>query len=384
VPSVLHVINDVPYWLHHRKALARRAQEQGFSVSLAAPADLAAVSFPEGDIPFFPIEIDRFSLNRRDLSLFLKMRGLFANGRFDIVHLMTIKPLLIGGLAAASLQDQVRPTVIGTVAGLGRAFAMDGLRRRLMLNGLSAGLGRSATAVTFENPGDASTYVSTGILQPIQVEVLKGAGVDLAQYFPAARERSAPLRFLFASRLLKAKGICAFVIAAREAKRRFGDAVQFSVAGVSVPGEPDGLTQAEIDAIIQEPAIEWLGAVPGSDMPELLRACDVFVLPTQYPEGMPRSLLEAGACGLAVIAGDVAGTRALIAPNRDGILLADCEAATVFQAIEKLVDDAPLRRRLGAALLRKVHEDGFGLDAVNDTFVQLYRRVLASKNKTSI
>jgi glycosyltransferase involved in cell wall biosynthesis len=322
---------------------------------------------------FYPIPVDRFRTGLSDVLLCQSLRSLFGVGRFDLVHAMTIKPLLFGGLAARSLPKERRPAFVGTIAGLGRAFDFSSFRRSAVISGLKAGLGTVAGALTFENEFDAEEYVRSGIVDMTRVRVMKGAGVDLDLYKPSdSGLRGAPVRFLFASRLLRSKGVLSFVEAARLLKAQFADEVQFSVAGVSAPNEPDGLSATELAQIQGDPSITWLGAVPGNEIPKLLIKNDVFVLPTSYPEGLPRSLLEAGACRLAVIAGDVPGTRALIKHGQDGILLADTSAVTVAQAMAKLFLQPDLRHRLAFTLQRKVESEGFSLSDVNGEYLAIY------------
>lgn len=378
VPNILYVVNDVDYWIHHRLALASTAQEAGYRVSLAASPHVSAKKLSDEGIDFIPLSLDRFRSGKADGRLILQLRQLFGSEKFDIVHATTIKPLLVGGLALRSLPVKKRPAFVGTVAGLGRAFALRGVQRWMLNYFLTEGLGSVADHLVFENPLDAAEYVRSGIVDAARVRVVKGAGVDIGLYYPASKgDTRGAVRFLFASRLLKSKGVLSYAAAARNLKKSLGSRVEFGIAGQVAPSEPDGLNDVELNQLQNDPSLRWYGSVEGKAMPDLLRAHDVFVLPTSYPEGLPRSLLEAGACGLAVIAGDVPGTRALINPGQDGVLLLSVDPTAVEQAMIKLVQQLSFRQALAGALRHKILNEGYSLTAINSQYLTIYRQAQA-------
>ena len=371
-PYVLHIINDLPYWLMHREPIAAAAQRAGFRVSVASADNALRDDVVERGYNFFPLPVDRFSLSSADLHLIFAIRRLLRQEKPQIVHLFTIKSLLFGGIALRSMDYRYRPRVIGTVAGLGRGFDLSAGKKQILVNGLKAGLGQVASAVTFENPGDAQTYIDVGIITGSRAEVFNGAGIDLSCYQPSPLARpDSPVVFLFASRLLRSKGVIAFAQAAKRLKAAYGSHVRFLMAGIEALGEPDAVSAHELAAIKNDPAIEWLGAVDSTQMPSVMRQAHVFVLPTSYPEGLPRSCLEAGACGLAVIAGDVPGTRFLIKHEDDGILLPSPDTAHVASAMERLLNPGE-RVRLADALHQKIRDGGFSIEAIAGRFLELY------------
>lgn len=374
---LLHLINDLPYWFQHREPIAAAARRAGWSVTVAAAPNPIRAQVEASGTSVIELPIDRFRTGVADVELLAKSRDLFKRENFDVVHLFTIKPLLIGGLAARSVPTAKRARVVGTVAGLGRGLSegAPGRRARIITRGLRAGLGAVAAAVTFENPEDAASYVARGVIDPTRSIVLKGAGIDIGSFAPDrpwldAAER--PINVVFASRLVKAKGVLDFAEAARLIAARYPGRARFRLAGYEAPGEPDGLSPNEIAALKADPAIEWLGQVAPKEMPGLMRRTDIFVLPTRYPEGLPRSCLEAGACGAAVVAGDVAGTRALINPGHDGLLLADPTGPALSEAIGALITNPTRRFALGAALRTKIETEGYALEAITAAFLSLY------------
>ncbi len=371
-PKVLHVINDITYWLAHRERLGAAAKAAGFDVTVAAPDDQKSSQLSELGYKFIPLPLDRFKLGIKDFFLIICLSRLVRFGGFDVVHLMTIKPILFGGLALRFANVSRSLNVIATVAGLGRGFDLEGRAFSILRAMLKLGIGKVAKAVTFENPNDADRYISEHIIQHQQAIVLKGAGIDLTEYQPNPSRSVFPIRILFASRLLRSKGIIAFVEAARLLKPIYCEAVEFQVAGMTAIHEPDGLTKAEITTLKNDPCITWLGAIPSDQMPELVANAHIFVLPTSYPEGLPRCLLEAGACGAAVIAGNVPGTRFLIDDEINGILLSSCASISVSEAMKRMIDDSRLRQKMSKKLRNKICENGYSIEAINSEFVRLY------------
>ena len=107
---------------------------------------------------------------------------------------------------------------------------------------------------------------------------------------------------------------------------------------------------AQIRARAAELGLEGKAIFTGlrRDIPELLAISDVFCLPS-YREGMPRSVIEAMAAGRPVVATDIRGCREEVIPEVTGLLVPPREAGGLTAALERLAEDAGLRRRMGEA-----------------------------------
>jgi glycosyltransferase involved in cell wall biosynthesis len=375
--NLLHVCNDLPYWSAHRRAIAEAARDAGWRVTIATAPHTSSDALAASGFAHLPLPIERFKLNPiADTSFFFSMRRLISSGRFDAIHLFTIKPLLIGGLAArfAGAPEHRASRLIGTVAGLGRALdATARGRAALTTYGLQSGLGKTAAAMTFENEGDRDFYVTSGTIDAGRTHVLPGAGVDLETFKQdAARRDPQTVTILHAGRLLRSKGVMDLVAAAAILKRTFGKAVRIVIAGPHTDGDPDGLNESERRTLATSPDVEFLGARQPHEMPDLMASADIFVLPTRYPEGLPRVLLEAGATGAALVAGDVDGTRAFVAHDVNGLLLTQTDAASIAAALTDLVTDPARRLRLGQAARASLEQGGYDIRAVTAKFLNLY------------
>lgn len=375
--NLLHVCNDLPYWNAHRRPIAEAARDAGWKVDVATAPHQGAAELATAGFQHLSLPIERFRLDPlSDMRFLLAMHRLIGGARYDAIHLFTIKPLLIGGLAARLARSHDRaPRLIGTVAGLGRALDSSATRGRVAVTsfGLRLGLGQVAAAVTFENEGDRAFYVKGGSIEASRTHVLPGAGVDLEAFRPdPATRTSGVVTILHAGRLLRSKGVMDLVTAARILKERFGATVRVLIAGPHTDRDPDGLNDAERRELETSGDVDFLGARSPAEMPALMASADIFVLPTRYPEGLPRVLLEAGATGAALVAGDVDGTRAFITHDRNGLLLERTDGASIAAALSRLVVDQALRQRLGSAARDALETGGYDIRAVTAQFLKLY------------
>ena len=204
--------------------------------------------------------------------------------------------------------------------------------------------------MTFENEGDRDFYVKR-IGRPIAHPRAARAPASICRCSSQspARRTHGVVTILHAGRLLRSKGVMDLVAAAKILKERFGKAVRILIAGPHTDGDPDGLDDAERRLLETSPDVEFLGARSPVEMPALMASADIFVLPTRYPEGLPRVLLEAGATGAALVAGDVDGTRAFIENGVNGLLLESTQAEALAEALSRLISDPLLRDRYGEA-----------------------------------
>uniref|UniRef100_Q07IS6 Glycosyl transferase, group 1 n=1 Tax=Rhodopseudomonas palustris (strain BisA53) TaxID=316055 RepID=Q07IS6_RHOP5 len=378
--KLLHVCNDLAYWTAHRRAVAQHAQDAGWDVTIATAPHPSADDLPKQGFRHLALPIDRFRLRPRDdLRLLAALLPLMSNARFEAVHLFTMKPLLLGGLAAR-LADLIymhqTARLIATVAGIGRGFSggARGWKSAALQRGLALGLGRTAAALTFENTGDRDFYVGSGMIDEARTDVFPGAGIDLRLFAPSTARAADIVTVLFAGRLLRSKGVMDLVGAAGILEQRFGNRVRILIAGPHTDGDPDGLDERERQALQRGHLVSYLGAVPLDEMPALMASADIFVLPTRYPEGLPRVLLEAAATGAALIAGDVDGTRAFVTHGVNGLLLPRTDEAAIADAIGELVTAPDLRRRLGQAAREKVTQGGYDIRDIATRFLQLYEK----------
>lgn len=373
--NVTIICNDADYFLRHRRAIADRLAEQGNKVKVMTGG--RPITHEIGDWAFRHIEIERFSFHPiRDARLALLTIRESVGRRLDALHLITLKPAVIGGLAAIAIRALTGypRRIVVTVAGLGRLMASGSDRERSLARRLTEWairrLGkRKDVFFTFETAHDRAQWLERGLITQERSIVLRGAGVDPSTFFTREGQREAgPLRVLFASRLLRSKGLDAFLLAAEAFSGRAD--VEFIVAGMTDVGDPDGYSPQELEA---NRLIRFLGAV--SDMPSLLRSVDVVCLPSRYGEGIPRILIEAAACGVPMIASDLEGCREVVVDGETGFVVASKPVARTAEEIGRALDDYAgdplLLPRHAAAARKRFGEGGFGEAEVTGKIVDL-------------
>jgi glycosyltransferase involved in cell wall biosynthesis len=212
-----------------------------------------------------------------------------------------------------------------------------------------------------------------GLVDRGRTTLVRGSGVDLQRFRQTTEPppTDAGPVVLYAGRLMWQKGVATFA----EVADRLSGVARFHVAGYSEIGSPDAVPIEMIESWAQEGRIVWLGA--RDDMPEVISAANIVVLPS-YGEGVPKALIEAAACGRAIVTSDVPGCRDICQDGVNGLLTTPGDADELERAIRRLAGDAPLRQRMGAAG-RLIAEDGFSIERVVSETLALYERVLPSR-----
>jgi glycosyltransferase involved in cell wall biosynthesis len=270
-----------------------------------------------------------------------RLRGLLSAVHPDLVYLHKF-----GTLHPGILDELIRfhaPVIAwfgDTYAGQQlRSFASGTWAYRLIL-----GIRSSSSHL----PGHLTAVFNCHFLQRFYAPLFAGDlpqhvvydGVDTDLFHPASTQLSSP-RFVFLGRATHKKGFIDFCRALSLLPREF-------ICSIDVIA--DGAALAEGLAILRASGrsdfLRQVGLVPHEDVPQILRRSTICVHPS-YGEGMPAGVVEAMACGLAVIATDVGGTSEAIAQGVTGLLVSPGALADLVQVCRMLASSEDLRRRLG-------------------------------------
>ena len=351
------------YLFNFRLALARNIREEGADVLMLSPPGPYVEKIREEGFQWTRIDIARENVDPlEDFRTLLSFLHLYRRERPDLVHNFTVKPVIYGSIAGRLAG--VHATV-SSVTGLGYPFVNPG-RRAAALRMLVLPLYRIAftapnSKVVFHNAADKEFFVKRRVVSEEIAFVIEGSGVDPEEFKPGPEPAGQPV-VLMASRMLWDKGVAEIIQAARILKAR-GVSASIILAGEPDSGYPASVPEIELRAWNQEGIVEWIGR--RDDMPELMRQAHIVVLPS-YGEGLPRVLLEASASGRAVVRRGVTG---LLVPARDPHALAD--------ALENLIVDVELRRRMGKAG-REMVEERFTQSQINKQIISIYRELLGN------
>lgn len=366
---LLFVTNKTGSFLSHRLPIAEAARAAGFEVGVACPADDDAERVRELGFAFHAIPLGRSSANPlRELHSVWALVRLFRRVRPDVVHLVTMKPNLYGGVAAR-VAGVAR--VVNAISGLGYMFLAKGalarLRRWLVLLAYRLAFRHPGRVVIFQNPDDRDEFRRHRLLDAKHSVLIKGVGVNTVEFAPTP-EPAGPVTVVLPSRLLRDKGVVEFADAARRL-RSAGTRARFVLVGDTDAGNPASLDDGEVERWVDEQILEWWGW--REDMPHVLGCAHVVCLPS-YREGLPKVLIEAAACGRPIVTCDVPGCREIVRHDENGLLVPARDADALAEALDRLIADRGLRERLGRAGRARVEAEFSQEHVVRET-LRLYR-----------
>ena len=311
--KLMFVVNVDWFFLSHRLPIALEAVRRGYRVHIVTGLTGRQVELSLHGLVVHPLELHRTNSDLGDVCRTMwQLWRIFRAESPDLVHLVTIKPVLFGGLISRLTGV---PAVVAAVSGLGFVFSAKGFRasiRRWLVRGLyKVALRHHNLKVIFQNLDDQTTLGKVANLAAEKLVLIHGSGVDLTRYQVAPIPSGLPLVVL-ATRLLADKGVLEFVKAARLLKQ-CGCNAKFVLVGAVDMANPSSFKESEILAWVEEGVIEWWGF--RADMPQVLAAAQVVVFPSYYGEGLPKVLIEAAACGRAIVTTDHPGCRDAINPG---------------------------------------------------------------------
>jgi glycosyltransferase involved in cell wall biosynthesis len=293
--------------------------------------------------------MERASLNPlRELATLGRLVSVLRRERPDIVHGFTLKCAIYGTIAARIARV---PAVVSAVSGMGFVFTSDALKARLLRplvkTLLRFALHGERSLLVLQNHDDALAFAQAGLVAPERIRIILGSGVNTFRFHPSNRttHRYERLRVLLAARLLEEKGVREFIEAAAILRKQDRD-IEFLLAGTPDPGNPHSISRAELHRWTEAGLVQCLGHV--DDMPSLLGSVHVLALPSYYREGVPKSLIEGAATGVALITTNRPGCREVVTQDGvDGLWVEPRNAPALAACIARLDDDRDWLAQLG-------------------------------------
>lgn len=371
---ILMVVNHAGFFLTHRLSLAVAARERGYEVHVATPQSKHVPAIEASGLQWHPVRLTRSGTNPfAELRAVSDLVSLYRRLRPGLVHHVTTKPVLYGTAAARIARV---PAVVNALAGLGHLSLADDLFHRVLRGGVRIGfkavLRHGNMRVIFQNEDDRAAFVDRGILAPRETVLIPGSGVDPDLFRPANRPRGNPPVVVLPSRMLYTKGVAEFVGAARILVAE-GVAARFVLVGEPDPDNPASIPAWQLSRWASDGAVEWQRR--RDDMPTVYAESDIVVLPS-YREGMPKVLIEAGACGLPAVTTDVPGCRDVVEHERSGLLVpVRDQGRELAKAIARLLRDEELSRSMGRRG-RELVLERFALSRIIDQTLSLYEELM--------
>lgn len=328
--KVAFVANSA-WYLSNFRASTLEAFSREHAVTCLFPVQDDPSSLAPFDVGRAPFYLDAVSTQPvKEVRALLSLIATLMRERPAVVYSFNPKTNLYALIACWLL----RLPCVPNVSGVGVASQLGGVKGWLY-RGLAGFFYRRARYVFFQNHQDREAFIYAGWVSEACSEVIPGSGVDLARFVPKSREPGRPVRFLMAARLLKAKGVPEYLQASQELASAIEGRVEFLLAG-SMEASERGVPEAEVVAWGKALGTSYLGHV--SDMPALLDTVDCVVLPSYYPEGVPRSLIEAAATGKVIITTEMPGCQEAVVSGENGWCVPPQNIEALQQAMQRVVD----------------------------------------------
>jgi glycosyltransferase involved in cell wall biosynthesis len=372
-PKLLYFVTEDWVFCSHRLPLAVAAQQAGYEVIVVTRVNRHAEQIRSHGLTLIPIELSRRSRNPlKELGVIWTLLRIYREQQPDIVHHVAIKPVLYGTMAARLAGV---PAVVNALTGLGFLFVSKQLQARVLRSLVEAAfrvlLNRAHSRVIFQNPDDMGLLIGRGVLAQDQAVLIRGSGVD-THLFADSPEPHGDLLVILASRMLWDKGVGEFVEAARLLKSQ-GIVARFVLVGDGDAENPASISPVQLARWDEEGVIEWWGQ--HEDMPQVLAQAHVVCLPS-YREGLPKVLIEAAACGRAIVTTDVPGCREIVHEGKNGLLVPAKDAHSLAVALRRLLNDPEMRKNMGKCG-RAMVEAELSIDHVIGQTLTLYKELLA-------
>jgi glycosyltransferase involved in cell wall biosynthesis len=366
VAKILVIASLAESLTRFRGQLLRAFLKAGLTVVTCAPnSDEATIKeLKDLGIAFHPYTLNRAGMNPlKDMQTVVSLRGLIKEIKPDYTLSYTVKPVIYGSYAARLAGV---PNIYTMISGLGYAFGGNTLKQRLVgvlvsqLYRTSLGVNK---AVFFQNPDDMNLFIERGLVKKERAVLINGSGVELDK-FAVAPLPPAPPSFLLIARLIAEKGIREYVQAAEILRQKYPD-VRFRLLGPLDPN-PAAIQMDEIQSWVDKGIIDYRGET--TDVRPFLAETSVYVLPSFYREGTPRSVLEAMSMGRPVITSDAPGCRETVINGENGFLVPVKDVPALVKAMETFIQQPDLIPTMGKRS-REIAEAKYDVHKVNDVIL---------------
>ena len=361
----ISVVANTMHYLWSRRPFLRALQEAGHQIIAIAPFDGYEEMLQEIGVEVFNITMARWRLNPlAELRTLVQLAARLRSVRPEATILYTPKPIIYGSLAARLVRQ--RP-IYSVITGLGYAFvesrALGGLRRAVLQRFYRLALSWNRK-VFFQNATDLETFLAANVVREDQVVRVPGSGVDTGHYLPPdtpAQEAT----FILISRMLWDKGIRLYVEAADNLRHKYPQA-KFLLLGAP----DDNPAAVPLETLLDwdnQGIVHYCGFT--EDVREQLGSALVFVLPSFYREGIPRTNLEALSMGKAIITTDMPGCRETVKHGVNGFLIPPRDQKALQDAMEIFLRDPSLAREMGKAS-RELAIERFEMSKVSRLYIE--------------
>jgi glycosyltransferase involved in cell wall biosynthesis len=377
-PLLIFFVTEDWYFYSHRLPMARAAQAAGMDVAVITNVKDHGGLINKAGVRVIPLRLDRRSLNPfAAFSQIVEVAKTYRRERPALVHHIAMKPVLFGSLAALFAGV---PRVVNAFAGLGYVFSARTPRahalRPILIALFALVLKRRGSWALFQNPDDLALFEKYRLVRQGRARVILGSGVELSAYpqSPLPPDKGGVI-CVFAGRMIGIKGLQtlkeAFALLAGRGSR-----ARLWLCGRPDPANPGSWTDAQLrEWVAASDNVEYLGQ---ADMAEIWKKAHIAVQPSYGGEGVPKSLLEAAACGRAIVASNVPGCREVVREGVNGYLVPPRDAHRLADRIGGLAAFGAGQLREMGTRSREIVERDMSAEAVTAQTEAFYKEVLSS------
>jgi glycosyltransferase involved in cell wall biosynthesis len=372
-PKIAFFITEDWYFVSHRLPIAIESIKKGFDVYLITKKGAKSKLIESHGIKIVNININRGEISPiSDLILLINLIFILKKIKPNILHTVAMKPILYGNIASFILGI---PHCISSFAGLGYIFISKSIKAQIVSYFLKIFfrlfLNRNNNRIIFQNRDDLNFMIDDNIIKENRSIIIRGSGVN-GGLFNYTKENNKTNNIILASRLLWDKGIGEFVKASKIIKENDITNLRFIIVGEIDSQNPTSVEKKDLLNWAENNLIEWWGF--REDINKIYEQSNIVCLPS-YREGLPKSLIEAAACGRAIIATDVPGCREIVIDGYNGLLVPKKNAQLLAEAIIKLIKNNSLRNNMGENGV-KLFKDNFTIELIVSKHIELYINLL--------
>ena len=374
--KIVFVVTEDWYFCSHRLELAVEAQKAGYDViAVTRMTKHQELIQRSGISPVNFRTIRRSSFNPlRELATFLELLLILKREKPDLVHLVALKPIIYGALAAKILKV---PFQVHAFGGLGFIFSSNRILAKFLklitCKSLKLTFKRSNCRLILQNNDDFGIMTERIGIKKNNVCLIRSAGVNLDAFKVSELPPTTPIVML-ASRMIWDKGISEFVQAAEKIKEK-GIESRFVLIGEPDEENPSSVPIEKLRQWNRAGHIEWWGG--RNDMPKEISKSSIFCLPSYYGEGVPKVLIEAMSCARPIVTTDMPGCRDLVVNEENGIIVRPKDWINLSEAIEKLITDQKLCKKMGLAG-RRIAEENYSLKKITSETLKVYEDLIGT------
>ena len=371
--KLLMVANVDWFFISHRLCIAQEAKKKGWEVFVAAENTGRANEIINEGITFIDIKFSRSGINPfEELLTLYKFRKLYKEINPDIIHHITLKPVIYGSLVAKILKIK---GVVNAISGLGYNFTEDrkSMVQKVMLSIMKYGFNRNNLVIIFQNENDQKELTDLRVIHPSNSIVrIKGSGVDLEKFYESPFPSFERIKILLPIRMLWDKGVKELRDASDILKEKYYDKVQFILSGLADEDNKAGVPASYLNDWQDGNFVKWIGYQ--KNMVEVYQDSHIVVLPS-YREGMPKSLIEACAIGRAIVTTNAIGCRECVDEGINGYKVSIYSSQELANALEQLINNHAMIKVMGHNSRIKSEEE-FNVNNVIRIHLETYNKLL--------